>query len=79
MNTPLISNPVVEAEQSVLGSILIENKVMDELISLIDTEDFSIETHGLIWRSMKYLYQKNEAIDLMTVVSILDSICLTKW
>src|SRR5690554_2307450 len=72
MNTALTSNPVVESEQSIIGAILIENTVMDELISLIDTEDFSVETHGLIWRSMKYLYQKNEPIDLVTVATVLD-------
>lgn len=65
-------NPSIEPEQSVIGAILIENTVMDELISLIDTDDFSVETHGLIWRSMKYLYQKNEPIDLVTVATVLD-------
>lgn len=72
MNTVLTSDPVVESEQCVIGAILIENTVMDELISLIDTDDFSVETHGLIWRSMKYLYQKNEPIDLVTVATVLD-------
>lgn len=60
-----------EAEQSVLGAILLRPEVMDQLADLLGPEDFYREAHGRIYRAMMDLYQRNEPVDLVTVTALL--------
>lgn len=60
-----------EAEQSFLGAIFLDNKVLDETADMLEPEDFWVETHKLLWKGMKHLYQKNIPIDLVTITETL--------
>ncbi len=53
-----------EAEQSVIGAILIENEALLKSIEIIHPEDFYRESHRLIFQSMIELFEKNEPADL---------------
>lgn len=55
-----------DAERSLLGSILLDNRVLDEL-SGIKPEDFYRESHRHIFRAMEYLHKRREAIDVITL------------
>lgn len=57
----------IEAEQSVLGSIMIDNEAFAKVIEIITRDDFYKESHRKIFDSMFKLYEKNEPIDLITV------------
>jgi replicative DNA helicase len=57
----------LEAEQSVLGAILLRAKAMDEISDLLRPEDFYRPGHGRIYQAMLYLYGRNEPVDLVTV------------
>ena len=61
-----------EAEQAVLGGILIEkdsiNKVMETLSS--DGSDFYSEIHATLFRGMVSLFEKNTPIDIITLTNI---------
>ena len=59
------ANP--EAEQSVLGAILVRPEVMDRIADLIVPEDFYREAHGRIYKAMLDLYGRGEPVDLVTV------------
>lgn len=59
------ANP--EAEQSILGSILIRPEVMDEIAEILTPADFYREAHGKIFTCMLGLYNQGEPIDLVTV------------
>lgn len=61
----------LEAEQSVLGAVLIENDALLKAIEHIAEEDFYRESHRKIFRAMIELFEKNEAIDLITVSEVL--------
>lgn len=57
----------VEAEKSILGSILIENNCMLDIIEKITYQDFYNTNNQFIFRSMHELYKKNEPIDVITL------------
>ncbi|UCF87636.1 MAG: replicative DNA helicase [Nitrospiraceae bacterium] len=57
----------IEAEQSVLGSVLLENEAIASVIELLTPEDFYRDSHKKIFLAMRELYDKNEPIDLITL------------
>lgn len=57
----------VEAEQSVLGSVLLDRDAMVTVSDIVQEDDFYKEVHREIFHCMIQLYQKNEPIDLITL------------
>ena len=57
----------IEAEQSILGAILIDNDALPKALEILDTEDFYKLSHKKIFASMTDLFDKNEPIDLITL------------
>jgi replicative DNA helicase len=60
-----------EAEQSVLGAILVRPEALDRIADLIAPEDFYRGAHGRIYKAMLDLYGKGEPVDLVTVNALL--------
>ena len=58
----------LEAEQSLLGSILIDPMCMDEIAPLISAEDFYVPEHTEIFRAMQSMYLKSKNIDVGTLI-----------
>jgi replicative DNA helicase len=56
-----------EAEQSVLGAILLENEVIGSVIEGLTADDFYRDAHKKIFLAMLELYERNEPIDLITL------------
>src|SRR5208337_477115 len=61
-----------EAEQSVLGAILVRPGCLDDLIEQLSPDDFYREAHARIYMAMLGLYNRNEPVDLITVTQRLD-------
>ena len=61
----------VEAEQSVLGSVLIDPECIMGLIEIISASDFYIPEHGEIVDAMCELFNKNRNIDVVTLIDML--------
>ncbi len=57
----------IEAEQSVLGAILLENESISTVIENLNPDDFYKDSHKKIFVAMLDLYEKNEPIDLITL------------
>ncbi len=57
---PVWSN---EAEQSVLGAILLDNSVLDPVSELLVAEDFYVGGHRLIFQAMMTLLERGEPAD----------------
>ncbi len=59
----------LEAEQSVLGAILLSDRTMYNLVieESLEPEDFYRDAHGTIFRAMLSLYELSEPIDVLTV------------
>jgi replicative DNA helicase len=57
----------IESEQSVLGSILIDNDAIHKVAEILSPEDFYKETHQKIYQAMLSLYERGEPLDLITL------------
>ncbi len=58
----------LDAEQSLLGSILIDPACMDDIAAIITADDFYMPEHGEIYRAMQSMYMKNKNIDPVTLI-----------
>ncbi|WP_417614153.1 replicative DNA helicase [Oceanisphaera sp.] len=56
-----------EAEQSVLGGLLLDNNAWDRVAEKVSEPDFYSRPHRLIFQAMQRLGQLNNPIDLITV------------
>jgi replicative DNA helicase len=63
----------IEAEESVLGGILLDNNALDRAIELIIAEDFYREAHRRIFRAIIDLSERHEPVDLVTLSDALRS------
>jgi replicative DNA helicase len=57
----------LDAEKSVLGSILLNKEALYEVLEVIKAEDFYSEMHQEIYRAVVSLYKKSESADFLTV------------
>jgi replicative DNA helicase len=61
----------LEAEQSVLGGILLDNMAINSVLEILVTDDFYSEAHRKIFTAILELSEKSEPSDLITLSSIL--------
>jgi len=59
----------LEAEQSVLGGILIDNEAIIKVADFLSPADFYKGSHQKIYQAMLELYQNKEPIDILTLSS----------
>ena len=57
----------VEVEKAVLGAMLIDGRAVGRAIELLDEEAFYHRAHGRIYTAMISLYERNDAVDQLTV------------
>ncbi len=77
MNSPMIPNPRVpphseEAEQAVLGGLMLDNAAWDRVADRITADDFYRHDHRLIFRAVSALADRNAPFDMVTVSEQLD-------
>ena len=58
----------LEAEQSVLGAILIDPTCMDHLAGILSAEDFMLEEHKDVFTAMQKMYLRSKTIDVVTLL-----------
>src|SRR5258708_32972480 len=63
----------VEAEQSVLGGLLLENAAWDKIADMIGESDFYRADHRLIYRHISKLVGNSRPADVITVSESLES------
>ena len=56
-----------QAEQAVLGSALLSRDCLFTVFSSLNEEDFYLGKHQLIYRAIKNLFDKQSAVDVLTV------------
>ncbi len=62
----------IEAEQSVLGALLIDRDAVIEVAEVVRPPDFYRQQHGRIYAAVLELYERREPIDLVTVSEVLE-------
>ncbi|MDF2504001.1 MAG: replicative helicase [Clostridium sp.] len=74
MAAPLRSLPQnIEAEQSVLGSMILDKTSIAEAAEILRGDDFYRENHKLIFSSIIDLYQRDIPVDMITLIEHLRS------
>jgi replicative DNA helicase len=64
----------VEAEQSVLGGLMLENTAWERVADLINEQDFYRADHKAIWKQIVRLIDDNKPADVVTVAEALESL-----
>ena len=62
----------IEAEQSVLGSLLIDRDAVIEVADFLKPEDFYRQAHGRIYAAIIELSERREPVDVVTVAEALE-------
>ena len=63
----------VEAEQSVLGGLLLENEALDRIADILNQADFYRHDHRLIYTHIAKLIEQNRPADIVTVAESLEN------
>ena len=70
MSTEVLAPPVpvnVEAEEAVLGALLIDPNAILRVAPRLRPEDFYVERHAWVYQAILSLQERNEAIDVLTL------------
>ncbi|HVL57849.1 MAG TPA: replicative DNA helicase [Burkholderiaceae bacterium] len=63
----------IEAEQAVLGGVLLDNAAWEKIADLLREEDFYRYDHRLIWQHLARLIERNQPADVLTMQDSLRS------
>ncbi len=64
----------IEAEQSLLGALLIDKDAIIKIADIITSDDFYQNAHGIIYKTILELFEKKEAIDILSLTSRLEEL-----
>ena len=68
MNTPTRVPPHnEEAERSLLGAVMLDQAVLDQVMSQVSPDDFYREKHRIVFEAMVALFDREEPIDAITL------------
>jgi replicative DNA helicase len=68
INAPFGQIASLEAERAVLGGILLENTAYPEAAGSLKPQDFSLDSHRILYRRMADLAEADRSIDLITMI-----------
>ena len=69
---PRIIPHSIEAEQAILGCLMLDEDVPVSVMGELDSSDFYVENHKLIYECMQTIYRNNSPIDFVTLTDILE-------
>lgn len=61
----------IEAEQSLLGGILVDSSGLPSALEVLKGDEFYKDSHRVIFRAIQDLFEQNEPVDLITLTDIL--------
>ena len=61
----------IEAEQALLGSLIINPECFDKVGGIISVDDFYLEEHKHIYSALLKMYTQSKIIDTVTLVNTL--------
>jgi len=63
----------IEAEQSLLGGLLIDNEALDKVAEVVSVSDFYRQDHQIIYQHIHQLIERSQPADIVTVGESLES------
>ena len=64
----------IEAEQSVLGGLMLDGQAWDTIAGIVMADDFYRQNHKIIFRCIAELAEQNKPLDIVTISEALDNI-----
>lgn len=64
----------IEAEEAILGSILIDERLINKVSETLDAKDFYRQSHKTVFNTMISLKNQNNVIDILTLTEYLNNI-----
>ncbi|EHQ92342.1 replicative DNA helicase [Desulfosporosinus youngiae] len=61
----------LEAEQAVLGAMMLEPEIGSSVFEMLQPEDFYRDNHRLIFSAVQELFEKGDPVDLVSVAEVL--------
>ncbi len=58
----------IEAEQAVLGSLLIDPRCIPAVVELLSADDFFIESHRVVFETICHMFTEGRPVDPVTVI-----------
>ena len=74
LRTEQLAPHSLEAEEAVLGSILINPTALFEVLPFLKADDFFIQRHAYIWEALVSLHERRDPIDYLTVTAELEQL-----
>ena len=71
-NIAFIPPQNIEAEKSLLGSVLLDKDAMIKIADILSANDFYDDRHQIIFEAMVALYEKQSPLDVITITDILN-------
>ena len=72
VHTPNTPPHSIEAEKSILGSMLLSRSAVEQAMETLRGEDFYLARHQDIFDAIRSLYERGDAVDSVTVIDALD-------
>ena len=75
MDTPIMRSlpQSLEAEQSVIGAMIIDKSAISKALEKLKDEDFYRDGHKVIFKAIREMFSKDMAVDLVTLLEYLKS------
>jgi len=64
----------IEAEQSVIGGLMLDNEKLDDITVMLQEVDFYTQQHQILYNAINQLSLQSKPFDLVTVIEKLESI-----
>jgi replicative DNA helicase len=71
VGSPKVPPHSQEAEQSVLGALMLDNRAWDRIADRISADDFYRNDHRLIFSVMAHLVERHQPLDVLTLTEAL--------
>jgi len=62
----------IEAEQSLLGGIMVDSSGLPAALEFLKGDEFYKESHRVVFTAIQDLFEQNEPVDILTVTNLLD-------
>ncbi|MGL5378942.1 replicative DNA helicase [Clostridium sp.] len=75
MDTPVMRSlpQSIEAEQSVIGSMIIDRSAIAQVLEKLKEEDFYRDGHKVLYKAVRDMFSQDMAVDLVTLLEYLKS------
>lgn len=62
-----------EAEQAVLGGLLLDNGAWDRIVDLLTPTDFYFPDHRIVFETMRVMFERGEPVDPVTLAAAIEA------